>query len=286
MSPRAILERLLGHPAVAEVRGVLDAYGAAPGGLIASGLAYVTLFTAVPTSLLLLGIAGFVARDEGFQALLVAQASAAFPPLAEVLDAALERISQGAAASSIVGIIGLVWAVSQFYGSLDVAFSRIWRNTPERGMVGRTLRGFAWVAILVGLVVLAVVGASVATLLDAVLPTDVPLASAVVGLAGSPLAMIAVAIGIVAAVYRVLPPLLPPWRAVVPPAIVAGLAITLLTQAFAVLAPVVVGAAEVVGSLAAAFIALAWLSFSYQALLLGAAWVRQRSLPPEGTAPA
>ena len=33
-------------------------------------------------------------------------------------------MSQGAAVTSLVGLVGLVWTVSQFYVTLDVAFSR------------------------------------------------------------------------------------------------------------------------------------------------------------------
>ena len=50
----------------------------------------------------------------------------------------------------------------------------------------------------------------------------------------------------------------------------------MLSQVFARLVPLLVGAAAIVGSLATAFVALAWLSFSFQALLYGAAWVRIR----------
>ena len=50
----------------------------------------------------------------------------------------------------------------------------------------------------------------------------------------------------------------------------------LLTQAFTFLAPRLVGVAALAGSLATAFIALAWLSFLFQALLYGAAWVKVR----------
>jgi uncharacterized BrkB/YihY/UPF0761 family membrane protein len=42
------------------------------------------------------------------------------------------------------------------------------------------------------------------------------------------------------------------------------------------LAPRLVGAAALAGSLATAFIALAWLSFTFQAVLYGASWVRVR----------
>ena len=49
-----------------------------------------------------------------------------------------------------------------------------------------------------------------------------------------------------------------------------------LTQVFTFLVPRLVGVAALAGSLASAFIALAWLSFTFQALLYGAAWVRVR----------
>jgi uncharacterized BrkB/YihY/UPF0761 family membrane protein len=58
--------------------------------------------------------------------------------------------------------------------------------------------------------------------------------------------------------------------------VVTGIAIVVLSQIFLFVAPRIVGAAAVAGSLAAAFIALAWLSFTFQLLLLGAAWARVR----------
>ena len=60
------------------------------------------------------------------------------------------------------------------------------------------------------------------------------------------------------------------------PAVVVGLAIVVLSQVFTLLVPRLVGVAALAGSLASAFIALAWLSFTFQALLYGAAWVRVR----------
>ena len=56
----------------------------------------------------------------------------------------------------------------------------------------------------------------------------------------------------------------------------SGCVIVLLSQLFLFLAPRLVGVAALAGSLATAFIALAWLSFTFQALLYGAAWVRVR----------
>ncbi len=76
------------------------------------------------------------------------------------------------------------------------------------------------------------------------------------------------------AIYKFVPARTPSWRDVAAPAIGAGLAIALLSQLFAYIAPRVVGLADIVGPLATVFIALAWLSFTFQALLLGAAWLR------------
>ena len=91
-------------------------------------------------------------------------------------------------------------------------------------------------------------------------------------------------IGVVMIVYRILPPQVPSLRAAVPPAIGAGLAIFLLAQAFLFAAERIVGIAALTGPLATAFIALAWLSFSFQALLYGAAWVsvRDETMPAQG----
>ena len=91
--------------------------------------------------------------------------------------------------------------------------------------------------------------------------------------------MIALGVVVVLVVYRVVPPQAPSWRAIWLPAIVAGVAIVLLSQLFLFLAPRLIGAALLAGSLATAFVALAWLSFTFQVLLFGAAWVRVRDDP-------
>jgi uncharacterized BrkB/YihY/UPF0761 family membrane protein len=99
--------------------------------------------------------------------------------------------------------------------------------------------------------------------------------------------LLALGIGLVMVIYRTLPPGTPSFRAIWVPAVVAGVAIVALSQLFLLLAPLLVGAARLAGSLATAFIALAWLSFTFQALLYGAAWVRVRdeAAPPAAVTP-
>ena len=286
MDLRATIGRLIERPRIVTARAVLDAYGLAAGGLLANGLAYAALFASLPIALLLLGIAGFVARDPAFQSELAARLALAFPPLRDLLDDALAAVTAGAGASSIVGLVGLVWAVSQFYATLDTAFARIFSNFEERDLARRTLRGFLSVVVLVGLVVVVIVVVSTAAVLDATFPSRIPLATTIADALSSPIALLVAAVAVMAVGYRVLPPRAPSWAAIRLPAVVVGVGVTLLAQAFGLLSPLLVQAAAFVGSLAAAFIALAWLSFTFQAVLLGAAWVRVRDRGPQDRAAA
>ena len=278
MDVRSIADRVLGLPLVRFVMAVLDTYGKAPGGLLANGLAFAALFSALPTTLLLLGIGGLVASETEFQAELAAALANAFPPLADLFEDALAAVSQGAGITSLIGLAGLLWGVSQFYATLDLAFSRIFADAPERDFVGRTLRGFVWVLLLLGAVLVAVILIGLSSFIDTLLPDRLDSMRPIRTVLASPVTIFVVGVVAVAIAYRVLPPRAPRWRAVLPAAILVGIAITLLTQLFTRLVPFLVGAAAIAGSLASAFVALAWLSFSFQALLYGAAWVRVAEL--------
>ena len=274
--PMAILSRVLDAPRVVEVRAVLDTYGRAAGGLLANGLAFSTLFAAIPTLLLILGLAGWVTDNSEVRDRISEVLIAAFPPLQDLIDSALDAISQGAFAASVLGVIGLVWTVSQLYGALDVAFARIYTGIPERDIVRRTARGFLVVALLAGGIIALVLVAGFAATVDAATPQTSSVATTIASLITSWPVMILITILAVLVVYRTLPPRAPSLRAELLPAILVGTAIVILTQVFTFLVPRLVGVAALAGSLASAFIALAWLSFSYQALLYGAAWVRIR----------
>jgi membrane protein len=276
VDPAAILERVLGYPKVARIMAVLDTFGKAPGGLLANGLAFSTLFASIPTLLLALGLAGVIAGDPAVVEQLTNALVEAFPPLAEIIDSAMSALTQGAAVTGVLGLIGVVWTVSQLYVTLDVAFSRIFSAVPERDVIRRTARGFIWVAILAAVIIGLVILASLATALDALVPGTFPVAAAIVGVVTSQVFLLVLTIVLVAVVYRVMPPTPPTLRSLLPPAVVAGVAMWFLTQAFTFLVPRLVGVAALAGSLATAFIALAWLSFVFQALLYGAAWLKVR----------
>lgn len=271
-----VVERFLDRPRVVEARAVLDVYSQAPGGLLASGLAFTALFASFPVALVTLGVAGWLVGDAEIQAQLARTIGALLPPLRDLVDQALLALSDGAAVTSIVGLIGLIWTVSQFYVTLDVAFARIFSGRRERDVFRRTARGFASVAVLVGIIVVLIVGGSLAAAAEVLLPASSTTMIAVGQVVSSLPFITAVGVLAVGVAYRVVPPRSPSWSAVWLPALAAGAAIVLLSQLFLYLAPRLIGGALLAGSLATAFVALAWMSFTFQVLLFGAAWVRVR----------
>lgn len=285
MSARAFLERILAwileRPPVRVLRTVLDVYGRAAGGLLANGLAFSALFAAAPSTLLVLGIAGWVAAgDPDIRQQVTDALVAAIPPLADLIRDSVDAVTDGATLASAVGVVGLVWTVSQLFGAVDVAFARIFSDTPERTAIRRTVRGLVLVAVFGVVAIAAIATFGVLATLDTMRGAQESLARDAAGFLGTPPMLGAITALALTAGYRFLPPRQPRWRAVLPPALLVGVVLVALSQAFTFLVPRLVGAAELAGSLASAFVALAWLSFSFQALLLGAAWVMVRDGGP------
>lgn len=277
---------------MARIRAVLDIYGAAAGGLLANGLAFASLFAAIPTVLLILGVAGWVTNKPEVRMQVADALSQAFPPIKDLIDESLQAIAAGAALTSLLGIIGLFWTVSQLYGALDLAFARIFSNERERDIVRRTARGFFVVGILVIVIVGFIVLTALTSAWEAMSPGTDLVPNVLTAFIGSLPFLILGSMVSVLVVYRTLPPSPPRWRSAAIPAVAVGLALVVLSQVFTFLVPRLVGVAALAGSLASAFVALAWLSFGFQALLYGAAWVRVREsgipvrLPLGGAAPA
>jgi membrane protein len=277
MGIRSFLARVMERPRVVAVRAVFDTYGRAAGGLLANGLAFSALFAAIPTTLLVLGIAGWASSGDPAIHDQVSDALAtAFPPLAELIRSSLDAITEGAALTSLVGVVGLLWTVSQLFGAIDTAIARIFSDVPERDVFRRTALGFGTVAVMGATIVVLVTALAALAALDALTGNQGSLARGAVDVLTSPpivglASCLAVIVG-----YRKLPPRSPTWRAVLIPAVVVGAILVILSQVFSILVPWLVGVAQLAGPLASGFAALAWMSFSFQAFLLGAAWVRVR----------
>ena len=296
MDGRAVLARILDRPWMIVIRAVFDIYGRSAGGLLANGLAFSALFAAIPTTLLVLGLTGWVAAGDPAIRRLVSEALiAAFPPLADIIGGSVEAVAAGAGLTSIVGTIGLLWTVGQLFEALDLAFARTFSADPGRGAIARRVRGFVVVGLLLAAAVAMVTALGLIAALDAASGTAGSMARSTIALLGwPPFLAVAASVG-VAIGYRNLPSQPPGWEAVRLQAVVVGVTLVVLGHAFALLVPWLVSVAELAGTLASAFAALAWLSLSFQTLLVGAAWVRVRdegsrgagtALPPRGQSDA
>lgn len=276
-----------GHPAVVTGFRVLDRYNAGGGGLLAGGLAYAALFAIVPGLLLLAGVVGLLFADPIERAKAVAVVVGVVPPLRDLVEAVLAEASRSAAPVSIVGAAILIWGTSRFVVAFDDAIARVMGGDRRRGLVIRNLGAIGAVVLMIGAIVLSTLLSGAVAFLDAGAQSGVlRVIDAAVSLALGLLPVL-VTVGATMLVYRVVPIPAPPWRAVVVPGLAAGIALAILMQVFVYVAPRLIGAAAFIGALATAFAALAWLGLSFQAVLFGAAWVRDRAthLQPTGSRP-
>lgn len=261
---------------MAATRRVLDRYGAASGGLLAGGLAYAALFAIVPGILLAAGIAGIVVQDPATRAGIVDTIAGVVPPLRDVATVVLGEASRNAAPVSLLGFVVLLWGASRFIVAFQDAIQRVMGGDRRRSLVRRNLAAFGAVVLVIAAIVAATVVAGIAAFLDA------GEAVGIVSLVDTGIALllgilpVVATLGAVALVYRLVPLPRSSWRAVGAPAIAAGLALTIFARVFVFVAPRLIGAAALLGTLASVFAALAWLSLSFQALLLGAAWTADR----------
>lgn len=286
MTPRRervdrIMASLLGRPAVVTIRVVLEAYGAAGGGLLAGGLAYSGLLAVLSACLLVVGLTGFIVSDPARQAALVADLGTRVPPLAGLLQTGLDRVVEGAVAFSIVGLLGLAWSTGRFYGDLDSAFARVFAGVRQRSLIARLARGIA----LAGLLILTILGSvllgTVTALADQILPVDAASVARSVLAALLAVAPVLLYVASVGAIYRWVPPRTVRWRHVGRPALVVALALALLSNLFVFLQGRLLGALELFSGFVVVLATMIWLSLGFQLLLLGAAWVRVRQRDAE-----
>jgi membrane protein len=275
---RALATRIVGRvgglPAVRTLSAVLTTYDRAGGGLMAAGLAYAAVIALLPGLLLLVSIFGAITSDETTRERIVSLIATAVPPLEGFARTAFLQVSAAAVPTGAIGVVGLLWGASRFYAALDYGFARIFDGGRRRNELERTLRGLA----LTGLLVLAPLAALLVGSLAGWLVELSP------GLAGTPW-QIATPLGSVVLfvvatilVYRYVPAAQLARAALLRPAILVGLVLAAIAQLFAFVAPFLTRIAAVFGPFVAVFALLAWLSLSFNVLLLGACWVHDRAL--------
>ena len=276
---RARLAAILDHRPIRTLRSVLQRYDDAGGSLLAGGLAFSAMFAIVPMLFLAVGIAGLVVGDPAERDKVAAQIASVLPPLRGVVGLVLAEAARSAGAISLVGAGALAWGGSRFMLAFEEATTRVVGGPRSRNALARNVVSLVAAIVLVAAVVLGALIAGVADFLDLAAaagsaPGVVSLVSRLV-LTVLPAAVATLALLLV---YRFVPESRPTWPAARRPAWVMAVVLTVFARAFVYVAPRLIGAAATVGALATLFAALAWLGLSFQAILLGAAWVREREV--------
>jgi membrane protein len=263
-------------PPAVTARQVMAAYDAAGGGLLAGGLAYTGLFAVLSSILFIIGLLGFVVRDPVRLATIVGEIGGRVPPLAGLIETGLSRVAESATSFSILGVLGLAWGASRFYGALDDAFARVFHDAPARDLLARIVRGLFLIGLLVAVLVGSLVVAGIGSFVDTYLHPDDSIVLFLAWRATAQLVGVALYVVTIGAIFRWVPPRPPSWAAIRLPAVIVAILLWLLTNAFVLVESRLVGALELFSGFAIVLATMIWLSFGFQLLLLGAAWTYVR----------
>lgn len=276
------------------MRSVLDvmrAYDQGGGGMLAGALAYFAFFSLVPALLLFVSLLGIVVEDAALRADLIDTLVNQLDPIRDVAVVVIEGLANSGRTGTIIGVLGLLWGASGFYGALQGAMQRMFPGPGGRDFLRTRLNGVITVALVLGTLLVSVfiifglpfvtawIDSRCAELraLDVVVVdgfcaidfAEVGGAIAVVGAMG-------IAFGAVLTIYLLIPTDGPSFNQAFWPAVLVGLAIGGLTTLFGWIAPLLVRQWVALGIVGSVFISLLWLNLVFQALIYGAAFARLR----------
>ena len=224
-------------------------------------------------------MAGFVLRDPTNQASAIAGIVAFAPPLAGVISDVMAGLSGASASISVIGLVLAAWGTSRLFAALESAIAQMFAGTPRRGLFRRAAWRIGSILVMAAILLAALIGGPLLAIVGDVAGIRGPLDQALsVLLVALPIAATGLSL---AAVYRYIPPVRPAWRAIGLPAAVGSLALVGLTRVFVFLTPRLFGTNVVYGTLGAILVALAWLNLVFTVILVGAAWVRERTVSEE-----
>lgn len=283
--------RVLRQPLVASVMHLLRAYDQAGGGMLAGGLAYFAFFTMVPSLLLLVSLLGVLIEDVTIRAQIIDGLIDQLDPVRDIAREVIDGLAGSGRTGTIIGVLGLLWGASGFYGALQGAMQRLFPGPGGRDFLQTRLRGVLTVTLVLGSMLAAIIlvflvplvtgwinascrglTAGAPDLTEQLCSLDPRGVTAVLG----PVAAVILSFVAALTVYVAIPLNPPTLRQAVAPALLAGIAIGLLTSLFGLVANLLVGQWLALGIAGSTFVALIWFNLVFQALLFGAALARVR----------
>jgi membrane protein len=140
------------HPRLGVAVAVQRRFGAERGANLAAAISMRAFLSLFPVLVLAIAVVGFVGGDPRQIANDIVRELGLSGSAANTITDAVRTAQDTRVASSLIGIVGLLWAGTGLAASLTAAWNQTW-SIPGGGVRGRTL-GFVW--LLGGLVLFAV----------------------------------------------------------------------------------------------------------------------------------
>jgi membrane protein len=258
------VERLIARVMATAPARLAVAYGESGAGNYAAGIAFNAFFTMFPLILGLLAILGFVVRNDWLEQQVRVTLINLFPvDDHKPLESALTGLKHNAYTLGMLSIAGLLWSGTGLFSSMEFALNQVY-GLRGRDPVRVRLMGLG----MIGVFVVAIVAAVAANWAIALLPEVPYLGFALGGL---------VLVGLVAAIYFVVPNRSVRLAEIWPGAIVAGLSIEVLTLAFPLYGEITHSFSSYGRGFALMFLLATWLYLLSQLVMIGAVLNRMLS---------
>lgn len=253
--------------------------------ITAAAIAYFSLFSLFPITLLSISIASFYLGPLMDQQLIVEKLEFIAPALGQLLGRNIDEIIRARGTVSSAALLGLVWSASTIFYTLTQTLNEIWANKRRYAVWKRRGLAILFVLAFAGpvLFLASFAGSLIANLRtwlpDQILPIKDGLSFAVALLLDIALFMV---------LYIMLPHGAATWREIFPGALGAGLFWELAKKVFLLFVSSYISVSNLVyGSVAAIIAFLAWAYLSGLIFLFGAylsvTYYQQRQQPEETT---
>lgn len=254
----------------------------------AAAIAYYTLFSVFPLTLLLISLGSFVLNSQQAQEAALTAVGTYLPFATELVQRNIERVLELRGTASVIGVVGFIWAASGVFGSLSRAINLAWDlERPRPAWAERALAAglVLLVALLFSLSLFSTAAFEVVQRLARLLPSDAPISGlSLIDLASTGLPYIFTVL-LFSFLYTVLPSTRVAWTEVLPGALLASVVWEVAKNGFTIYLGSFATYNLVYGSLGAVIALLLWSYISGLIILLGAELTVQYARRRRGEAP-
>ncbi len=131
----------------------------------AASMAYYALFSIFPLLLFLVAVGSYLLESAQAYQAVVGFMSDALPVSHELIETNIQEVFEMRGTIQVVGLIGLLWSGMGIFLTLEHNIIRAWPEADERNFLKQRLVALAMVAVLAGLLSLALISGALADLL-------------------------------------------------------------------------------------------------------------------------